>query len=155
MLTLLVFRAHSVTKLQFSVYSCLYCVTSVQLLSHVWLFVTPWTAACQASLSITKLSFIYISSLQPRPLGAPIPCVSEILWPNQNWEGEVILSAAFAKLDYMNLVLQRAVFPGCMKKLQGKRGNISRQESSEVKPEWAPRTHETLNTAEPVSHCTS
>ena len=23
----------------------------VQLLSHVWLFVTPWTAACQASLS--------------------------------------------------------------------------------------------------------
>ena len=27
---------------------------SVQLLSRVWLFVTPWTAACQASLSITN-----------------------------------------------------------------------------------------------------
>ena len=27
---------------------------SVQLLSHVWLFVTPWTAAHQASLSITN-----------------------------------------------------------------------------------------------------
>ena len=27
---------------------------SVQLLSSVWLFVTPWTAACQASLSITN-----------------------------------------------------------------------------------------------------
>ena len=27
--------------------------TSGQSLSHVWLFVTPWTAACQASLSIT------------------------------------------------------------------------------------------------------
>ena len=27
---------------------------SVQLLSHVKLFVTPWTAACQASLSITN-----------------------------------------------------------------------------------------------------
>ena len=27
---------------------------SVQLLSHVWLFVTPWTAAHQASLSIPK-----------------------------------------------------------------------------------------------------
>ena len=26
----------------------------VQLLSHVWLFATPWTAACQASLSITN-----------------------------------------------------------------------------------------------------
>ena len=25
----------------------------VQLLSHVWLFPTPWTAACQASLSFT------------------------------------------------------------------------------------------------------
>ena len=28
--------------------------SSVQSLSHVWLFSTPWTAACQASLSITK-----------------------------------------------------------------------------------------------------
>ena len=29
-------------------------VSSVQLLSHIWLFATPWTAACQASLSITN-----------------------------------------------------------------------------------------------------
>ena len=28
--------------------------SSVQLLSHVWLFVAPWIAACQASLSITN-----------------------------------------------------------------------------------------------------
>ena len=28
--------------------------SSVQLLGRVWLFVTPWTAACQASLSITN-----------------------------------------------------------------------------------------------------
>ena len=28
--------------------------SSVQSLSHVWLFATPWTAACQASLSITS-----------------------------------------------------------------------------------------------------
>ena len=28
--------------------------SSVQLLSRVWLFATPWTAACQASLSITN-----------------------------------------------------------------------------------------------------
>ena len=28
--------------------------SSVQVLSRVWLFATPWTAACQASLSITK-----------------------------------------------------------------------------------------------------
>ena len=28
--------------------------SSVQLLSHIWLFATPWTAACQTSLSITN-----------------------------------------------------------------------------------------------------
>ena len=32
----------------------IYQFSTVQLLSHVWLFVTPWTAACQASLSITS-----------------------------------------------------------------------------------------------------
>ena len=31
-----------------------YTYTSVQLLSCVWLFVTPWTAVCQTSLSITN-----------------------------------------------------------------------------------------------------
>ena len=31
-----------------------YMFSSVQLLSHVWLFATPWTAARQASLSITN-----------------------------------------------------------------------------------------------------
>ena len=37
-------------------YICIYISVSVsvQLLSHVQLFVTPWTAACQASLSITN-----------------------------------------------------------------------------------------------------
>ena len=29
-------------------------INSVQSLSRVWLFATPWTAACQASLSITN-----------------------------------------------------------------------------------------------------
>jgi len=32
-------------------------VQSVQSLSHVWLFAIPWTAACQASLSITNSEF--------------------------------------------------------------------------------------------------
>ena len=43
--------------------------SSVQLLGHVWLFVTPWTAACQASLSITNsqslLKFMSIESVMP------------------------------------------------------------------------------------------
>ena len=43
--------------------------SSVQLLSRVWLFVTPWIAACQASLSITNsrssLKLISIKSVMP------------------------------------------------------------------------------------------
>ena len=43
--------------------------SSVQLLSHVRLFVTPWTAACQASLSITNswslLKVMSIKSVMP------------------------------------------------------------------------------------------
>ena len=43
--------------------------SSVQLLSHVWLFVTPWTTACQASLSITNswssLRLLSIESVMP------------------------------------------------------------------------------------------
>ena len=42
---------------------------SVQLLSHVQLFMTPWTAACQASLSITNswslLKLMSIKSVMP------------------------------------------------------------------------------------------
>ena len=43
--------------------------SSVQLLSRVWLFVTPWTAACQDSLSITNswslLKLVSIESMMP------------------------------------------------------------------------------------------
>ena len=43
--------------------------SSVQLLSHVWLFAIPWTAACQASLSITNsqslLKLMPIESVMP------------------------------------------------------------------------------------------
>ena len=43
--------------------------SSVQSLSHVWLFVTPWTAALQASLSITNsrslLRLMSIESVMP------------------------------------------------------------------------------------------
>ena len=44
-------------------------LSSVQLLSRVWLFATPWTVACQASLSITTswslLKFMFIESVMP------------------------------------------------------------------------------------------
>ena len=58
--------------------------SSIQLLSHVQLFATPWTAACQASLSITnsqsslKLMPIELAMdnqlIQPsHPLSSPSP----------------------------------------------------------------------------------
>ena len=48
--------AHSVSIGQFS---------SVQSLSHIWLFVTPWTAAHQAFLSITNSwSFLKLMSIK-------------------------------------------------------------------------------------------
>ena len=44
-------------------------LSSVQSLSHVWLFATPWIAACQASLSITNslslLELMPIKSMMP------------------------------------------------------------------------------------------
>ena len=43
--------------------------SSVQLLSRVWLFTTPWIAACQASLSITNYQslpkLMFIDSVMP------------------------------------------------------------------------------------------
>jgi len=44
------------------VYVDIYHFSSVQLLSHVWLFATPWTTARQASLSITN------SQSPPKPM---------------------------------------------------------------------------------------
>ena len=47
----------------------MYCLSSVQLLSRVRLFETPWIAPCQASLSITKsrnsLKLLCIESVMP------------------------------------------------------------------------------------------
>ena len=44
-------------------------VSSVHSFSHVWLFATPWTAACQASLSITNswslLKLMFVELVMP------------------------------------------------------------------------------------------
>ena len=53
-------------------FSIIISFTSVQSLSSVWLFVTPWIAACQASLSITNsrilLRLMSIKSVMPSKL---------------------------------------------------------------------------------------
>ena len=56
---------------------------SVQLLSHVWLFATPWTAAYQASLSITnswnllKLMSIELMKLSKYLIHSPVINLSQ------------------------------------------------------------------------------
>ena len=51
-------------------------MSSVQSLSHVQLFVTPWTAACQASLSITNSwnppKPMSIESVMPSPISCSV-----------------------------------------------------------------------------------
>ena len=58
------------------------CFAVVQLFSHVWLFVTPWTAACQASLCNP-------GGLQHSRLPCPSP--SPRTCPNYvHWVGDII-----------------------------------------------------------------
>ena len=77
-------------------------LSSVQSLSHVWLFVTPWIAACQASLSITNsqnsLKLTSIKSVMPsshlilcRPLFLLPPIPPSISFPMSQlfaWGGQ-------------------------------------------------------------------
>ena len=70
--------------------------SSVQLLSHVWLFATPWTAAHQASLSITSSQCLFklmsMESVMPsnhlilcRPLLLPPSILPSIrVFPNES-----------------------------------------------------------------------
>ena len=55
---------------------CLVQFSSVQSLSRVWLFATPWIAACQASLSITNSR----SSLRLTSIESVMPSSHLILW---------------------------------------------------------------------------
>ena len=58
-------------------------IKSVQSLSHVWLFVTPWIRACQASLSITnsRSSFRLTSIESVMPSSNLILCRPLLLLP--------------------------------------------------------------------------
>ena len=55
-------------------------LSSVQLLSHVRLFATPWTAACQASLSLTNsqslLKLMSIESVMPSTISSSVALFS-------------------------------------------------------------------------------
>ena len=61
-----------------------YFVVAVQLLSHVQLFVTPWTAACQASRSFTvSWSLLKLMSIESvMPSSCLMPCRPVLLLPS-------------------------------------------------------------------------
>ena len=99
------------------VFLCLYCLqfSSVQSLSRVRLFVTPWFAACQASLFIipeyTQTHVLRVSdAIQPsHPLSSPTPPAPN---PSQHesfpmsqlfaWGGQSIGISASASVLPMN-----------------------------------------------------
>ena len=58
--------------------------SSVQSLSHVWLFATPWIVACQASLSITKSQRLLklMSTVSVMPSNYLIVCHPLLLPPS-------------------------------------------------------------------------
>ena len=60
----------------------MYCLSSVQSLSRVRLFATPWIAAHQASLSITSFWSLFMSIELVMPSNHLILCCSLLLLPS-------------------------------------------------------------------------
>ena len=83
---------------------CLVQFNSVKLLSHVWFFSTPWTAACQASLSITNSwslpKFMSMESVMPsnQPiLGHPLLLLPSIFPSIRVFSNESVLHIRWPK----------------------------------------------------------
>ena len=77
---------------------------SVQLLSLAWLFVTPWTAACQASLSITisrsLLKLMSIALVMPSHhllLCRPLVLLPSIFPSSRGFSNELVLHIRWPK----------------------------------------------------------
>ena len=76
-------------------------VSSVQSLSHVRLFVTPWTAACQASLSIINLILSRKQSLIVQSLAQffSLALLPLLTFQTFVWYSPLLLSGACILLD--------------------------------------------------------
>ena len=68
------------------------CLSSVQLLSHVWLFATPWIAARQASMSITNSRNLYNSC--PSSWWCH-PAISSSVVPFSSWSQSLPATGSF------------------------------------------------------------
>ena len=79
-------------------------LSSIQLLSHVWLFVIPWTAPHQASLSVTSyqslLKLMSIESVMPSNhliLSCPLLLLSSIFPSIRVFSNQSVLRHRWAK----------------------------------------------------------
>ena len=89
------------------------CFSSAQVLSFVWLSVTPWTAARQASLSITdsRSSFRLLSIESMMPSNHLIPCLPLLLllsiFPSiRAFSNEPVLCIRWPKYQSFSLSIQ-------------------------------------------------
>ena len=94
----------------------IFVFSSVQLLSHVQLFVTPWTAACQASLSITNSQSLpeFMSIRLVMPFNHLILCHPLLLPPSifpsiRVFSNESVLCISWPK--YWNFSFSVSVLP--------------------------------------------
>ena len=80
----------------------LYNIGSVKLLSHVRLFVTPWTVACQAPLSMGFSRQKYWSGLPfPSPGDLPDPGIKP---GSPALQADALLSEPTGKTSYFNVL---------------------------------------------------
>ena len=91
-------------------------VVAVQSFSHVQLFVTPWTAACQASLSFTVswnlLKLMSIESVMPSKhltLCCPLLLLTSIFPGIKIFSNELALRIWWKKMDASALVLPMSI----------------------------------------------
>ena len=89
------------------------CFSSAQVLSFVWLSATPWTAARQASLSITdfRSSFRLLSIESMMPSNHLIPCLPLLLllsiFPSiRAFSNEPVLCIRWPKYQSFSLSIQ-------------------------------------------------
>ena len=89
------------------------CISLVQWLSGVWLFVTPWTAACQTSLSITSSwsLFKHLSIMSVMPSNHLILCCPLLLSPLTFPSIRVLLNESLLCIRWPKVSASASVLP--------------------------------------------
>ena len=107
--------------------------SSVQLLSRVWLFATPWTAARQASLSITNsqslLKLMFIELVMPS--NQFILCHPLLLSPSVFPSIRVFSNESVLRIRWLHLLL-----PPCRIPRTEEPGGLQSTESQRVGHDW-------------------